>query len=256
MNRYFTLIELLVVISIIAILAAMLLPALSSARASAKTAKCMANLKQIGTALAMYADDHDDWLPPGQMRDRSSGTAKAVRWFEIIAPPDGAPYGISYDANAKASVFECPAESTNFGKYSDGEMQYTHYGVNPYVMGGFNSNSYRIYQYRRMIYADPMQVKLVMDNNSPSEVSISAPSAASYRHGAGDSRISRNATSTEIPTSGGLCNVLFLDGHVAPQTATEMRLGNTYAITSGTAMLMVNGKSIINVNAGFDLTQQ
>jgi prepilin-type N-terminal cleavage/methylation domain-containing protein len=59
----FTLIELLVVVVIIAILAAMLLPALSKAREKARQAVCMNNLKQIGVATFMYADDWQDWNP-------------------------------------------------------------------------------------------------------------------------------------------------------------------------------------------------
>ena len=242
-SKCFTLIELLVVIAIIAILAAMLLPALSSARASAKSAKCMANLKQIIGAINMYADDNDDWIPPGQRRDRgSNGKATQTKWYSIIKP-----YGIEYDKNAKATCLECPAETRNFTS----QLTYTHYGTNPYVMGVFNSDSSNRFQNRRNIYSDPTKIKVVMDLNAAT-TSISYPSAASYRHGAGDDRNTTSATSTKIPNPGALCNVAFLDGHVAPLTATEMR--NTYTMDSKQAMYMVNGESILKTAAGFDLS--
>lgn len=88
-ERGFTLIELLVVIAIIAILASILFPVFSRARAKARQAKCMSNLKQLGLAFTMYAQDYDDMLPSwcfGSMNNDDGPNEGAYTWDTVLIP--------------------------------------------------------------------------------------------------------------------------------------------------------------------------
>src|SRR5438093_1575488 len=108
----FTLIELLVVIAIIAILAAILFPVFAQARERARMSACLSNMRQIATALMLYAQDYDETLP--YIRFHCPGATRGARcyvWKNAIRP-----YLKSLD------VFACPSNPygrTQPGLYSD-----------------------------------------------------------------------------------------------------------------------------------------
>src|SRR5205085_4778322 len=101
-RRYpgFTLIELLVVIAIIAILAAILFPVFAQAREKARQAGCLSNLKQIGLAAQMYAQDYEERLPGTELGEG----AGEYYWLEMLSP---------YTKNRE--IFHCPSAAVKTG---------------------------------------------------------------------------------------------------------------------------------------------
>lgn len=97
----FTLIELLVVIAIIAILAAILFPVFAQAKASAKQSTCLSNMKQLGTAYLMYAQDYDDVMMPTDSFDAGP--------FQGLWQP-GRNEGPAYPYYKNFGILTCPSE--------------------------------------------------------------------------------------------------------------------------------------------------
>ena len=87
-RKFFTLIELLVVIAILAILASMLLPALTRSRVAAQRTKCLSNLKQLGQAMALYTADYEEQIPmnPSFLNEHAIHDHKVFTWPTQLWP--------------------------------------------------------------------------------------------------------------------------------------------------------------------------
>jgi prepilin-type N-terminal cleavage/methylation domain-containing protein/prepilin-type processing-associated H-X9-DG protein len=193
----FTLIELLVVVAIIAILAAMLLPALSQARDRARASVCMNNLKQLGVATMMYTQDWDGYLPFGSF----SGNIYVLNPYvgDTSTPADTFAY-----ANPK-KVYLCPSARNK---------NYNNYALNIYVNVNYKiaSSPYSLARTKplRIGRVKYPSLKIFAGDASPGRTYMTAATGyAEYRHNKG-------------------MNNVFLDGSARWYTESYLKYNSDY----------------------------
>lgn len=120
-NRFFTLVELLIVIAIIAILVAMLMPAISGAKKMARSIQCVSNERQLLVAINSYLNDYDAVFP--------SAKINAINWGEQLCQYLNMKY--SSGNMPRNSVYSCPEQQTWTGTFGR-----TSYAYNSYLFGG------------------------------------------------------------------------------------------------------------------------
>lgn len=107
-KRSFTLIELLVVIAIIAVLAGMLLPALSSARELGRRASCTGNIRQYGLVSILYTNENNNWAVGDSYRQFNYSSSKT--WFQMLSDADYIPkQWRGAGMPKKSSIYYCPS---------------------------------------------------------------------------------------------------------------------------------------------------
>ena len=215
----FTLIELLVVISIIAILAAVLLPAIADATDVAKSTRCQANLRQIGSGLTLFTNENNNILPNSAYGSSAAATnnGNVYKWMDAIFPyaPSEKMFRCPSDAGAKytyAKNLTAGAISTDYGSYGlNGAYRDAGDGQTPPRSAAAPVR----YEVSRLLVADPSSTVWVTDTNNRQEGNgsfgfswanaASNPSIVSSTPRQLEKIIERHRAAT---------NVLFCDGHV------------------------------------------
>ncbi len=217
----FTLIELLVVISIIALLIAILLPALGSARRLAQSTLCMNQEKQMGLAVAMYINDNDDYFPSLYRYPSRPATSPRQPWSGRL---------ISYDYLGTPAVYRCPSEDemrTDFltlTKSSDlgsAHWRRVHYAINREHI--YANRFPSVYPERVVAGIDgdemPVRIHDIVDTGKTISIVDSRPAGNDFASGVSEYVPSRTSATQPYPAArhNGFTtlNILWTDGHVS-----------------------------------------
>jgi prepilin-type N-terminal cleavage/methylation domain-containing protein/prepilin-type processing-associated H-X9-DG protein len=229
----FTLIELLVVIAIIAILAGMLLPALSQAKRKAGQTKCVSNLKQLSLGTLMYIDDNQDGFP-GTASRNTYGFHKEdwIYWRTNLAkfpPIEKSPIVVSL-ASASSNLFRCPVDRFDKERLSltDGNGPYFYsYSLTSYDLeGNRNPGMASIFQ-GSIDNAQAFAFKMANVKNPTGKIMLAEEQSSHQPSESTDPRGSSSIINDGrfVPDGDLLslrhnkkADVAFADGHVAPVT--------------------------------------